>query len=160
MATKAIQVPEIRTPYNYDRDAASVDTGLVCQDKSLTKQSEMEACDINVIMRKFGHGDLPNKYVSPQFGDFSQVNDYHTALNAVAVAHEEFDALPAAIRAKFQNDPYELLTYLNDSGNRDEAVKLGLIPPPPPVVPAPSAPAKPDVGVSGAPAPDAKPVAS
>lgn len=39
----------------------------------------------------------------------------------------QFDLLPAAVRDKFQNDPAQLFDFVMDAGNRDEAIKLGLI---------------------------------
>ena len=44
------RVPFIRSPFNYDTDEASNETGLVCDDESLAVQSERDECDINIIV--------------------------------------------------------------------------------------------------------------
>jgi phage internal scaffolding protein len=46
-------------------------------------------------------------------------------------AQYQFDQLPALIRDRFHNDPQEMLAFLNDPNNYDEAIKLGLVNPPP-----------------------------
>ena len=121
-------LPFLRTPYNYDRDAASNESGLACEEPSLTQQHFKDETDINNILRQFNiTGMLPEAPLSPRYGDFSGIVDYHTALNSVIAAQSEFDGLPAQIRARFNNDPAELIEFLDDEKNRDEAVKLGLL---------------------------------
>lgn len=127
--TKII-APFLRTPYNYDTIAASNESGLHCEDATLTQQQFAEECDINNIMQKFGMtGLLPQVPLEPTYGDFSGVHDYHTAMNAIIAAQDQFDGLPAQIRTRFDNDPSKLIEFMNDESNRDEAEKLGLINP-------------------------------
>jgi phage internal scaffolding protein len=123
-----ITAPFLRTPYNYDRDAASNESGLACEEPSLTQQHFKDETDINNILRQFNvTGMLPEAPLSPRYGDFTGIVDYHTALNAVIAAEDGFMALPADLRARFENDPENLINFLNDESNKDEAVKLGLI---------------------------------
>jgi hypothetical protein len=83
----------LRTPYNYDTDAASNESGLACEEPSLAQQHYKEECDINTILQKFNiTGILPEFPLSPRYGDFTGVGDYHTALNRVIAAQEEFEA--------------------------------------------------------------------
>lgn len=118
----------LRTPYNYDTDAASNESGLACEEPSLAQQHYKEECDINTILQKFNvTGLLPESPISPRYGDFSGIGDYHTALNRVIAAQDEFEALPAQIRARFQNDPAQLIEFLQDETNRPEAEELGLV---------------------------------
>lgn len=63
----------------------------------------------------------------PMYGDFSGVVDYHSAVQAIKIAEERFMMLPAQIRKRFRNDPQELLAFLADDTNRQEAVEMGLI---------------------------------
>ena len=120
----------LRTPYNYDLDAASNESGLRCEDASLAQQHYKEECDINTILQKFNiTGLLPESTLSPRYGDFTGISDYHTALNRVIAAQDEFDGLPATIRARFNNDPAQLIEFLENSENRPEAEKLGLVEP-------------------------------
>ena len=122
------KVPFLRTPYNYDTDAASNESGLHCEDASLAQQHFKDECDINNILRQFNiTGILPEHPVSPRYGDFTGVTDYHTALNQVIAAEDEFMSLPATIRARFENDPAQLIDFLEKSENKDEAIALGLI---------------------------------
>jgi phage internal scaffolding protein len=118
----------LRTPYNYDKDAASNESGLHCEDASLAQQHHKEECDINTILQKFNvTGLLPESPLSPRYGDFSGISDYHTAMNRVIAAQDEFEALPAQIRARFDNDPANLIEFLENSDNRQEAEELGLV---------------------------------
>ena len=118
----------LRTPYNYDRDAATNESGLACEEPSLAQQHHKDECDINNILRQFSiTGLLPESPLSPRYGDFTGIGDYHTALNRVIAAQDEFEALPAQIRARFDNDPAQLIEFLENSDNRPEAEKLGLV---------------------------------
>lgn len=118
----------LRTPYNYDTDAASNESGLACEEPSLAQQHFKEECDINTILQKFNiTGMLPQSPLSPRYGDFSGISDYHTAMNRVIAAQDEFEALPAQIRARFGNDPANLIEFLNNEANRPEAEALGLV---------------------------------
>lgn len=118
----------LRTPYNYDRDAATNESGLACEEPSLAQQHYKEECDINTILQKFNiTGLLPESPLSPRYGDFSGISDYHTAMNRVIAAQDEFEALPAQIRARFDNDPAKLIEFLENSKNRPEAEELGLV---------------------------------
>lgn len=118
----------LRTPYNYDLDAASNESGLACEEPSLAQQHYKDECDINTILEKFNiTGLLPESPLSPRYGDFTGIGDYHTALNRVLAVQDEFEALPAQIRARFENDPAKLIEFLEDEKNRPEAENLGLV---------------------------------
>jgi len=120
----------LRTPYNYDLDAASNESGLHCEDVTLTQQHFKDECDINNILRQFNiTGLLPEAPLSPRYGDFTGIGDYHSALNQVIAAEDEFMRLPAQIRSRFDNDPANLIDFLEKSENKDEAIKLGLVNP-------------------------------
>jgi phage internal scaffolding protein len=118
----------LRTPYNYDRDAATNESGLACEEPSLAQQHFKDECDINNILRQFNiTGLLPEQPISPRYGDFTGIGDYHTAMNRVLAVQDEFEALPAQIRARFGNDPAQLIEFLENSDNRPEAEELGLV---------------------------------
>lgn len=103
----------------------------VNDEPSLTKQSFSEECDINVIMARFEKtGLLPNvNDQSPRYGDFDDVVDYDESLRIVMEADEAFSALSAKVRARFENDPSQLIEFVRDPANRAEAVSLGLVNP-------------------------------
>jgi len=96
---------------------------------SRTKQAFKDEVDINRIMKKYQKtGVLPVSQKSPLYGDFSSIPDFEAASNKLIQAQEAFDAQPAYLRKRFNNNPSELLAFLQDESNRDEAIKLGLVP--------------------------------
>lgn len=104
-------------------------------DENMTEQHHAEDCDINNIIAKYTRtGVLGDPFampsVSAQFGDFTAISDYQTAMNNLIQAQQAFEALPAALRKEFDNDPAKLLDFLGKEENRDEAIRLGLIPRP------------------------------
>lgn len=118
----------IRSPYNYDRQLASDASALHCEDESRAIQSAEEEANINTIVRRFGlTGELPNDIRMPKSGDFSDAPDFHTAMNLVREAQEQFMRMPAETRARFENDPGRFMAFFEDEGNRDEAKRLGLL---------------------------------
>lgn len=122
----------IRSPHNYDRQAVSVATGLVCpREESKTQQQFKDESDINTIVERFGlTGELPTVNRMPVSGDFTGVTDFQTAMQLVRKAQEGFMEFPAQLRARFANDPQRVLQFLEDEKNRDEAIRLGLVPKP------------------------------
>lgn len=121
---------QIRKPYD-----ASVRSAISFPHASRTKQQFVEESDVNTIMRKYEKTGIidPRLQRGPgSYGDFTGAQDYHTALQQIVEAQEAFYDLPSGIRAKFHNDPGELLAFLEDDKNRDEAIKLGLVKAPEP----------------------------
>ena len=47
-------------------------------------------------------------------------------MNVIRAAEEAFNAMPADVRDRFQNDPGRFLEFANDASNYDEALKMGL----------------------------------
>jgi phage internal scaffolding protein len=118
----------VKNPITYDRDKNSASSTLVFSKPSLTKQSFRDECDINNILRQFNvTGQLPAGSVQPQYGDFSGITDYQSALNAVMAAQDSFLELPAKLRARFDNDPAIFLDFVSDEANKDEMKALGLL---------------------------------
>lgn len=62
----------------------------------------------------------------PQYGDFSTVPDYKSALDQVNEAMELFMEMPADVRTRMENDPQKLIEFLDDPNNFEEGVELGL----------------------------------
>lgn len=110
-----------RKPYTH----LSVKT--MFDDPSLTQQHLKKASDINYIINKYEKtGVIDNVKTNGRYIDCS-ASDYHEACNIALRAEESFMALPANVRKRFRNDPYELLSFLDDPGNRKEAEDLGLL---------------------------------
>lgn len=117
----------LRSPFAYDGDSVSFETGLECLDPTRTQQSQAEEADINTIVRRFGiTGKLPDNVRPPTYADFNDVFDFHSAQNAIIAAKDSFMRMPAAIRARFDNDPGLFVDFCSDPENVDEMVKLGL----------------------------------
>lgn len=95
-----------------------------------TKQSFTEECNINNIMARFEKTKVVEHLNQNQgnYGDFTNVTDYHTSLNAVIAAQTSFNSLPAQLRATFQNDPGKFYDFVNNPENIDEMRKMGLLP--------------------------------
>lgn len=122
--------PFVRNPYNYDVDEVSRETGLRCEDASLAVQDQKDEVDINTIVKRFGlTGKLPDDVRAPTYGDFTDVVDYQSALNAVIAADQAFMEMPAEVRARFNNDPARFVDFCSDAANADEMAKLGLLSP-------------------------------
>ncbi len=118
----------VKNPITYDPDENSDRSKLIFTRPSRTKQSFRDECDINHILRQFNvTGQLPVGSVQPQYGDFSGITDYQSALNAVMAAQDSFLQLPAKVRAKFDNDPALFVEFASDEANRDEMKALGLL---------------------------------
>lgn len=106
---------------------------------SMTKQSHKDECDINKIVKSYQRSGF-DPFVVPQAqfsGEIVAISDtnFHEAMEVVAKANEAFDSMPSVLRKRFQNDPAQLLAFLQDSANLDEAVKLGLVVKQPEAVP-------------------------
>ena len=126
---------KIRRPYD-----PSSKQSITFPDETETIQSAMDECDINNIMSRYEKtGILQHvQNIEGAYGDFTNVQDYQLSLNQVIAAQEAFEQLPSRIRERFGNDPAHLMTFLQDDANREEAIKLGLVPEPE----APPAPTK------------------
>lgn len=103
---------------------------------SLTDQSMKDSVDLNFIAQRQDMSELMNyrdnwgDRVQDIVNDFTNVIDFQTVQNMIIEAQHMFDSLPARIRSRFRNSPSELLDFLSDESNRDEARVLGLLNPP------------------------------
>ena len=144
--------------HQYDQDTKAEETqatAIVCLDETLTVQAPPEEIDLNAMLRRMGVTDgtaLPamSGVTDPSYyGDFTDAPDLRTALDNIRDAEEKFMALPPTLREKFQNNALNMLQWVHDARNYDEAVelkmlrKVSLIEKPEPPVPTPPAPAPP-----------------
>lgn len=101
---------------------------------SLTKQSQADGCDINLIMKRHRRqgataaAAFPGTAKAPFYGDFSGTLDYHQARNHLIDADNDFMRLPARVRKHCDNDPGRFLDLCADPERRDEMIELGLLP--------------------------------
>lgn len=140
-----MKLPFVRNPYNYDRDLASRESAYVDESgEVLTQQSESAECDINNIVRRFGiTGQLPQGARMPTYGDFDQVLDYRSAVEAIQEAEASFMELPGEIRARFHHDPQAFVEFCSNEANRPQLREWGFLAPEPPVA-APVATSEPE----------------
>lgn len=138
----AIRKVFYRNPHNYDLDQASDEAVAPHDPVSLTIQSMAEDADINVLMKRFGvTGQLPQGVRIPEYGDFTGISDYRTALHQIRDAQDNFLKLPPDLRAKYSNDPHIFLEAVASGEALPALQALGVaIPssPPAPTAPAPS----------------------
>jgi len=123
---KKDNVIQFKTPYNANSCSRTSDLGNF--PNTLTKQSFKDECDINNILKKYeSTGVLPSLILeNPQYGDYSDVPAYQTALDTVMKAEEQFMSLSAKLRDRFDNDPAKFLAFVDDPSNAQELYDLGL----------------------------------
>lgn len=98
---------------------------------SLTKQSFADECEINNIVARHARTGVlehANRYAG-HYGDFCDVQDYQSSINAVKAASDMFMSLPSKLRSRFENDPGKFLDFCSNVENKDEMGTLGLLKP-------------------------------
>lgn len=94
---------------------------------SLTRQDQKDEADINYLLKNFGvTGLMPRGIRVPTYGDFTGIDDYQTALDAIRSAEGEFMKLPAGLREQFRNDAGAFVDFCSDPANLEEMRNLGL----------------------------------
>lgn len=96
----------------------------------MAQQHFKEESDINTITSRYLRtGVLGNPGASrqPIFGDFSSI-EFLDMQNAIADVDSAFMSLPARVRGRFDNSPYQLIRFVENPNNYDECVRLGLLP--------------------------------
>lgn len=117
---------------HYDFAVRSAEAGLVCDDPSLTVQSQMEDSDINVIVARFNlTGRMPDNMRVPDYVDYDGVFDFHSAQMAILRGQNEFMMMPADVRKEFDNDPQKFLEFCSLEENIPRMRELGLAIPAP-----------------------------
>jgi len=110
-------------------------------DKGLTVQSDRDDADINKIIARYLKTGVPPPSLKgePFYGDVSEFSGLADSLIKIQEADRLFMQFPAELRERFDNDKVKFIDFLENPGNRDEAIDLGLILKP--VVPETPAPA-------------------
>lgn len=101
----------------------------VNNEPELTQQHFKDECDINNIIKKYTRtGSITHLNAKKGvYMDLTTLPDYQQSLNTVLKANEAFESLPSKIRKKFHNDPQQLIDFLSDDKNYEEAMSLGLM---------------------------------
>lgn len=111
------------------REDGSKRVQYFCEGESLTRQEMTDDCDINKIVKRFKKTGTIGHLAKGQalYADVSDVGDYKSAHDLVLSANEKFMSLSAEVRNRFKNDPSELVDFVLDEKNREEAEALGLV---------------------------------
>ena len=116
--------------------------GIIFKEPTMTIQFEKDNCDINVIMNRYATCGTPlpcrTDGVQPVYADVSELGDYMENYQRCKQAEEMFNALPSALRKELDNNPANLLAFIQNEANRERCVEYGLINKP--AVEAPQAP--------------------
>lgn len=96
----------------------------------LTQQHMLDAVDPNKIMEKYHATGLlrsgRQNGRQPMFLNMTG-DSYHEMLVKVQEVQGQFSALPAKIRKRFSHNPANLLRFIQDKNNLEEAIELGLV---------------------------------
>lgn len=118
-------MPKFKTIYDtyHEKD------GYTFNEPSLTVQAEEPNCNINNIMQRYAtQGILPPvNTAEPQYVDVSNIGDYMQCLQVVQNAQQAFDSLPSALRKELDNNPANLLSFIQDENNKERCYEYGLI---------------------------------
>lgn len=122
----------IRNKYSVveTRPNGSLRIATINNKKSRTQQHHKDQVDANLIVKKYGGYHMMPDPKLGMYADLTKVSDYHTSLLEIQKAQAAFDALPSNLRTRFNNDPAQLLAFIQDPKNKAEGVTLGLFEPP------------------------------
>lgn len=100
---------------------------VVFTQPSLTKQEFQLESDINEIIRKFKvTGELPQRQAGI-YADTTQIPDFQTLMDTITQAEDMFMSYPAELRARFNNDPSQMLDWATKPENESAAISLGIL---------------------------------
>lgn len=105
--------------------------GIIFKEPTMTIQSEKDNCDINVIMNRYATCGTPLPYrtdgVEPVYADVSELGDYMENYQRCKQAEEMFNSLPSALRKELDNNPANLLPFIQDEKNKERCYEYGLL---------------------------------
>ena len=118
--------------YDYERVSGLSFNENDPKSQSRTQQHFKDDADIHTIIDRYTrtglyYDPLNPPTIQPQFGDYTNV-DYVNLQNTIAKVNNDFSLLPSEIRRKFNDNPAILLDFLANPENKDEAIKIGLLP--------------------------------
>lgn len=94
----------------------------------VVQQQFLADSNINNMIARVKRGATNPDGRKPIFGDFTYP-DFQAAQNALADVEMHFQSLPARVRTMFSNRPENVVRFVNNPENRDQAIKLGLLVP-------------------------------
>jgi hypothetical protein len=96
--------------------------------REMVKRADAEGTDPQLIVQKWLKTGIPPVGTgrAPRYGDFSGVEDFHTCVERVRDAEEDFMNLPSSVRAACQNDAGIFLDKVATDDGLEELRKQGL----------------------------------
>lgn len=117
----------LRSPYNYDQDMVSFETGVFCKDPSLADQSQKEECDINTIVDRFGiTGHMPMNTALPRYAELEEVGDFQKYMGMQIEADAAYNRMPRGLRQIVGSSYRDFLMFCDDPANAEKLVEFGL----------------------------------
>lgn len=115
---------EFRTQYTERK----VKPGIVFTEPSLAKQAFKDQCDINNVLKRYNATGVLDHVTAlqPVYADLTQVGDLQQAFDIVRSAQDAFDALPSELRNELDNNPANLLSFIQNPANKERCVAYGL----------------------------------
>ena len=113
----------IRKPYGKVDKRTTKCTG------GMTEQHHKELCNIERIVRDFKRNGVADHTREPSqvFADATKMGSFQERMDLITKTQQEFEMLPADIRAVFNNKTENLIEFLSDEENHDKAVEMGLL---------------------------------
>lgn len=99
--------------------------------KKRTRDEFKKDVDINSILKKYiKSGEIDPAIINQggTFMDVSDIGDFTAVTQRLEAVKAEFMKLKPEVRAKFENDPAKLLSFVKDEKNLDECISLGILP--------------------------------
>lgn len=97
---------------------------------SVTQKQWKNDVDVNKIMARYKKTGMITHLRNAEQGaylDLTELPDLLTAQIQLKQANEKFLEIPPQVRLKFNNDPNQLISYLQNPSNHEEAIHLGLM---------------------------------
>ncbi len=122
---KEVYFMKFRTCYSVKGEKA----GTVFDEPTMTIQSEKDSCDINCIMERYERTGIMQHVASvqPLYEDVADIQDYQGSLLVLEKAQAAFDALPAKLRKELDNNPYNLVPFIQNPANKERCYEYGLL---------------------------------
>lgn len=112
---------------HYSRHEIEAKPVCACtKEENRTRESELEATDINRIVRSYEQSGMLPQVQHARFLDVSELPDYRTAMDQVQLAHKVFLSLDARKRLEFGNDTARFLEFCANPENRVRLEELGI----------------------------------
>lgn len=121
---------DLSPPFNMYTGRDTSVYALTDFEPSKTSQEFAAESDVNNIMARYLKTGTVPMFVDRTLldGDMHEMS-YHEMMNSVADANSAFAALPAQVRAEFENDPAKFVAFALDEDNIPQLREWGMLSP-------------------------------